>query len=283
MGLALAGLEYENLLSALDTALARQLLIAGIYEALDEYWDATQEHQRGIAVGERARTALAQYPAERLRGEDGAYLMRVTEDLGRRFLLTKNFAQAEKSYHAALQSTLHGTPESEPQRKRWQATHYHNLGAVAQEQRQWPQAEHSYQQALALKIEFNDRYEQAKTYHMLGIVAQEQRQWQQAEQHFQQALALKIEFNDRYSQASTYGQLGLLAEEQGQLSQASAHLLQALAIFAEFGDEHSVGMTVRNLARLRTASGNESLAAAVAQVLGVSVEEVERRFESLRH
>jgi Tfp pilus assembly protein PilF len=61
---------------------------------------------------------------------------------------------------------------------------------VAQEQRQWATAESHYRQALALKIEFNDRYSQASTYHQLGIVAQEQRQWATAESHYRQALAL---------------------------------------------------------------------------------------------
>jgi len=39
---------------------------------------------------------------------------------------------------------------------------------VAQEQRQWAQAEEYYRQALAIYVEFNDRYEQAGTYHQLG-------------------------------------------------------------------------------------------------------------------
>ena len=96
-----------------------------------------------------------------------------------------------------------------------QAGTYHQLGAVAQEQRQWAQAEQHYQQALAIFIEFNDRYSQATTYHQLGSVAQEQRQWAQAEQHHQQALAIYIEFNDRYSQASTYHNLGTWRRSSG--------------------------------------------------------------------
>ena len=67
---------------------------------------------------------------------------------------------------------------------------------------------------MQLFIEYNDPYSQAGTYHQSGIVAQEQRQWQQAEQYYQQALQLFIEYNDPYSQASTYGQLGIMAKEQ---------------------------------------------------------------------
>jgi uncharacterized protein HemY len=43
----------------------------------------------------------------------------------------------------------------------------------------------------------------------LGVVAQEQRQWAQAEQHYRDALSIYVEFNDRYAQAGTYHQLGM--------------------------------------------------------------------------
>ena len=52
---------------------------------------------------------------------------------------------------------------------------------VAEAQRQWAQAEGYYQQALAIYVEFNDRYTQAAVYYGLGRVAEEQRQWAQAE------------------------------------------------------------------------------------------------------
>ena len=97
---------------------------------------------------------------------------------------------------------------------------YHQLGIVAQEQRQWQQAEEYYQKALEIYIEFKDRYKQAGTYHQLGIVAQEQRQWQQAEEYYQKALEIYIEFEDRYSQASTYHNLGIVAQEQRKWHQA---------------------------------------------------------------
>lgn len=110
-------------------------------------------------------------------------------------------------------------------------------------------------------------------------MTQEQCQWAQAEQAYQQAIALKIEFNDRYNQASTYGQLGLLAEAQAQWPQAQQYLLQALQIFVEFQDEYSVGMTIRNLARLYYASGDADLPAAAAKILGASPAEVAELFQ----
>jgi uncharacterized protein HemY len=62
------------------------------------------------------------------------------------------------------------------ERRRLSASIYHQLGMVAQEQRQWEQAEDYYQKALQISIDFNDRYAQAGTYHQLGRVALEQRQ-----------------------------------------------------------------------------------------------------------
>ncbi len=119
-----------------------------------------------------------------------------------------------------------------------QAGTYHQLGTVAQEQRQWAQAQDYYQQALQLFLEFNDCSGQASTYHNLGWVAETQRQWVQAQDHYQHALQLSIEFNDRYGQARTYHHLGLIAEEQRQWTQAQDYYQQALQICIEFNDRY---------------------------------------------
>ena len=87
------------------------------------------------------------------------------------------------------------------------------------------QAEAYYQQALAIYVEFNDRYSQASTYHQLGMVAQEQRQWAAGRgATTSKPWRLYVEFNDRYSQASTYHQLGRVAQEQRQWAAAEALL-----------------------------------------------------------
>jgi tetratricopeptide (TPR) repeat protein len=72
--------------------------------------------------------------------------------------------------------------------------------------------------------------------HNLGRVAQEQRQWPAAERYYKEALQIKIDFNDRYEQAGTLGQLGLLAEAQEDWEQAIAYILQAASIFAGYED-----------------------------------------------
>jgi len=133
---------------------------------------------------------------------------------------------------------------------------------------------------LLSQLEHLDKKEcgrlKAVTYHQLGNVAEEQRQWQQAEQYYQQALQIFIEYNDRYAQASTYHQLGMVAEEQRQWEQAREYFLQALDTYVAYNDTHNGSIVLSSLARLWKASGDANLPAAVATILGYSVEETEK-------
>jgi tetratricopeptide (TPR) repeat protein len=110
------------------------------------------------------------------------------------------------------------------------------------------------------------------------MVAQEQLQWAQAEHYYHQAMDIYIEFDDRYEQASTYHQLGRVAEEQQQWVQARDHFIFALQIGVDFKDEYRIGTRTESLARLHRASGDASVLAATAQVLGVSAAEVAALF-----
>jgi tetratricopeptide (TPR) repeat protein len=117
--------------------------------------------------------------------------------------------------------------------------------------------------------------------HQLGRVAAEQRQWGQAEQHYQQALAIYVEFNDRYSQASTLHNLGAVAQEQRQWGQARDYFLKDLAIIAEFEDEHGLVITLRSLGRLWQASGDTDLPHAIASILQTTPDDAETLLSSL--
>jgi tetratricopeptide (TPR) repeat protein len=149
------------------------------------------------------------------------------------------------------------------------------LGIVAAELREWEQARSYYQQALEIKIEYGARYEQAGTLHQLGMVAQELREWEQARSYYQQALEIFIEYGDRFSQASTLHQLGRVAEGVGELSQAKSYYLQALQILAEFNDNYTIQtFSLPHLVALYQQTQDEEIFVAVADILGVGVEEV---------
>ena len=273
LGQALIGLEYENLHHALKLALGQRQPFWNLYESLQDYLESRQAFQTIIPIGQMVLTAQTDYPATQMQGEIGGDFFKVYGQLGTQNFSLKRYGEAAETYHNALQLLPQLTDIPLPQRKAWEATTYHQLGVVAQEQRAWATAEQHYQQALAIFIEFNDRYSQASTYDQLGAVALAQREWATAEQHYQQALAIKIEFNDRYSQARTYHQLGLLAIAQEKYEEAVAHLLQALAIFGQFNDQHSIGIALHNLARLWRTGQVPTLPARLAPLLGASVEE----------
>jgi tetratricopeptide (TPR) repeat protein len=315
LGQWLVHLEYENLVTALNLALEAQISISNIDSALSEYLDIIQDQRRGLELSQIILSCLDAYPPEKLTGSLGAEFVSVIDDIARRQLALKQYAEAEKSHRKALSiwlenkshdaseirrrsaSIYHNLGNVAQEQRQWkqaeqyyqhalqifiesndrykQASTYHQLGVVAQEQRQWKQAEQYYQHALQIFIESNDRYNQAKTYHNLGIVAQEQRQWKQAEQYYQHALQIYIEFNDRYAQASTYGQLGILAREQQQWTQAQKFFLQALEIFAAYKDDYSRDIPLYNLAQLWQATSDTELPATIASIIGSTPAEVE--------
>ena len=247
LGQVLARLEYENMAACLRLDLDARDSILQPYRALSGYIDVTQDHRRGLELGKTVLGRLAEYPEDKLAGPLGAEFVGVLDDIAKRQLSLKQNADAEKSYRKALALWLANTNFDASDVKRRSASIYHQLGMVAQEQRQWAQAEEHYRKALEIYVEFDDRYEQAGTYHQLGMVAQEQRQWAQAEEHYRKALEIYVEFDDRYEQASTYHQLGMVAQEQRQWAQAEEHYRKALEIKIEFGDRYEQAWTYHQL------------------------------------
>lgn len=249
-GQILVYLEYENLVTALNLALAAQVSTYSLYGALTNYLDTTQDQQRGLQLGRTVLAYLETYPAERLTGRLGAEFARVIGDTAARELNLRHYKEAETLYQKKLKLVLQLENIEEKERGEMKATTYHRLGLMAQGQRQWQQAEQYYQQALQLDIEYHDRYRQADTYHQLGIVAKDQRQWQQAEQYFQQALQIFIEYNDNYEPADIYGELGNMAHSQQKWQQAEQYYQQALQIFIEYNNRHHQGLVYHNLGRV---------------------------------
>jgi len=238
LGLALTQIEFENLSHALQLALTAQVSIQYLYFPLDEFLDRNQQHSQGVALNQRIIKHLATYPPSALQGQMGYELATVTDHLAKHLLLLQQYAEAESAYQNNLRLFDQLVAFDREFIAKSKALTYHQLGYIAEQQRQWEQAHASYQQALQIKIEFNDRYAQAGTYHQLGMVAEEQRQWEQAHAYYQQALQIYVEFNDRYEQAGTYHQLGNVAYQQQQWEQAHAYYQQALQIFIDFNDKH---------------------------------------------
>lgn len=225
-------------------AIREKASIIDFYHVLSDYLDRQQDHQRGQEVDKLVLHFFATLSQGELIGSAGQEFAQVLGAAANRQMLLKQYQAAMISYQTSLQMLETVEPDRK-KRRLWQASIYHNLGAVAQELRKWTEAGDYYHLALQIFVEFNDPNSQARTYHHLGIVAQEQRQWFKAEGYYQQALRLKVD--DPYSQARTYHELGTIAQEQRKWQEAEAHFQQALQIFVEYKDPYSQAQTFHNL------------------------------------
>ena len=239
-------LEYENLYNALVICLNKQETV-DIFFCLYLYLQLINDFPRRLKLSQFVYQALEAYPEEIKTGKMENGIVTTLQGLASSYLDTKNYLQARDYYQKAIELIQQLSGIEENQRQLFFSTIYHQLGLVAYELREWEEARSKYQQALAIKIEYGDRYEQAGTYHNLGIVAQKLREWEEARGHYQQALAIKIEYGDRHSQASTYHELGRVAEELREWEEARGHYQQALAIDIEYGDRYSQAGTYHNL------------------------------------
>ncbi len=73
---------------------------------------------------------------------------------------------------------------------------------------------------MKIKEDAGDLYNAASDYHQLGRVAEEQRQFEEARQYYLKALKVLEDAGDLYSAASDYHQLGNVAYKQRQFEQA---------------------------------------------------------------
>ncbi|CAN2040827.1 hypothetical protein GMMP15_2030001 [Candidatus Magnetomoraceae bacterium gMMP-15] len=74
--------------------------------------------------------------------------------------------------------------------------------------------------------------------------------------------------------------MGLLfTEELQQWKQAEEYLLKALRIFNEYKDQHYIDITLGNLFNLCEESNDNEVLTAIAEVLGMEREDVEKMFE----
>jgi tetratricopeptide (TPR) repeat protein len=246
LGIFFCKLEYENLYNGLQICLDKQESIS-IYFCLDEYFMLINDNPNNLKLAETVCQRLDHYSTTFIKSELGYQIAFAISRLGGCQLTAQQYKESQKSYEKTLQIYDALESQEERQKQLWKAVTYHQLGRVAQEMREYAQARDFYQQALAIKIEFGDRYEQAGTYHQLGYVAQEMREYAQARDFYQLALSIFIEFGDRYSQAGTYHQLGYVAEKMREYAQARDFYQQALSIKIEFGDRYSQAGTYHQL------------------------------------
>jgi tetratricopeptide (TPR) repeat protein len=89
----------------------------------------------------------------------------------------------------------------------------------------------------------------ARSLHQLGALHQDQGEYPQARKRYEQSLAIKQELGNRAGMARSLHQLGRLAEDEGDLPQAVALVAQAFVILGQLGspDRNIAGRTLTRL------------------------------------
>ena len=129
------------------------------------------------------------------------------------------------------------------------ASTYHQLGSIAQEQRDFAQAEQWYHKSLAISEKLGNEYDAASTYHQLGSIAQEQRDFAQAEQWYHKSLAIKEKLGNGHGAARTYHHLGSIAQAQRDFAQAGQWYMRSIVIFLRYNDRYSLSITAQSFLR----------------------------------
>jgi tetratricopeptide (TPR) repeat protein len=170
-GRVLVKLEYENLRHAVNLAITSQRSIAMPFQALTAYLEITQEPQRGVELAEQILAQLNATGKEQENGPQGVDRVLAFDRLGDFQADLHRYKEAETSYRQTLTFLQKNQHLQEAERKRHSASMFHQLGRVAQAQREWEKAEEHFKQALENFREVDDRQGQASTYHHLLISA----------------------------------------------------------------------------------------------------------------
>ena len=76
----------------------------------------------------------------------------------------------------------------------------------------------------------------SKTYHQLGVLAQDRRDYAEAQRRYEQSLEIDERLGDQPGMAISFAALGSLAAEYGDLSEAEHRYGQSIAIQERLGD-----------------------------------------------
>jgi tetratricopeptide (TPR) repeat protein len=287
-------LEYRNLMAALDLLLDHHESALNVYKPLAIYLNMTREYQQGIelaaSVQERIEThfhdgheephslnelahvlhekaichyALREYDEARTLFSREVDLIQNLHQVGegrRKWMLSSAYhylghlAQEKRQWEEAEGYYRSALEiEQEQSNRANQAAIYRNLGHLLFRQRQWTQSKDYYQHALDIYTELNEPLEQANIYHNMGMVEQDLRQWKTAEQYHKKALSIYNELKDRHHKAKTFHQLGSVSQAQRQWDHAEAYYHKMLEIFTDLNDRYHQAIAYHQLGSMSQA------------------------------
>jgi len=98
-----------------------------------------------------------------------------------------------------------------------EATAYHQLGRIAEDQCRLDDAELWFRKSLDIKLTSENHRGRAASYHHLGTIQYERGNYEAAEVFYHESLAISETLNDESVKRVTYHQLGMVADKQAEL------------------------------------------------------------------
>jgi tetratricopeptide (TPR) repeat protein len=243
--------EYANLGMALRFALDHQASIRNLYRVLSEYLNELQDHRRGRELGELVLEKLEHLRPEALTGRSGEELVHILDDIAKRQHAMRQLDSARATSERAL-AVLDGLQWLNPYNAGLlRVGILYRLGAVAQEQGRFAEAEDACNKALKIALNYDPgTFGAAAIYNRLGMVAQQQHRLAEAEDAYNEALKICRATNHREGAAATYDHLGRVAEEQRRFAEAEGAYNKALEIKLALANRHSAAITYYELGQL---------------------------------
>lgn len=118
------------------------------------------------------------------------------------------------------------------------------------EQGQYQQAIETFQKALILVKEINERYGETLIYNKLGIIYQNLGDYPQSLRYFEQALPITKELGEQAGEASILNNIGSVYHLQSQYSLALEYYQKGLLIRKKIGDKTGEGTSLNNIANI---------------------------------
>ncbi|MBD2213839.1 tetratricopeptide repeat protein [Nostoc linckia FACHB-104] len=143
-----------------------------------------------------------------------------------------------------------------PQARKAEAYKLFQQGNQQYDASQLEAALQSWQQALIIFREINNRQGEGAVLGNLGLVYYDLGDYQKAIEYHQQSLAIAVEVKDRQGEGRSLGNLGIVYHALGDYKQAIAYLQQTLAIAVEVKDRFSESNALSNLGLAYAALGD---------------------------
>lgn len=243
--LAEIGREIEDVRAMWQWALADcdWTAVAQSLEGLFRFYDIRSWLQEGKEAFAQAATAVAKSETDmilaRLRARQGWFCFR----LG---LYEQAGDLAQKSA-----ATLHHLGAADEE-----AFACLVLGAVADEQGDYPAAKTHFQASQTLYQAAGGRWGMAAAHEHLGDVARMVGEYEQAQRHYEQSRTLFQTIGDRDRIAGTFNSLGSIAGTLGAYDRARGYFEQSLTICRELGDRFGIVSANHNLSNLAYLQGD---------------------------